>query len=224
MKVDEEYLQKVMRTMSHDMGAALRAAAGFSTLLSRQYEEELDEKALYWLSLIRTEGEQAQERLKALSRYSRLYGVEAEKQECDLSAICKRVVSETCVARYPSFSVDVGDLPVVHGYDFLWREYFVELINNSAQYSSAEGCRVYQQELDGSLNIVVEDSGKGIEESQLEYAMLPFRSIGETAGMGMGLPMAKRIIELHDGSLQLDSNNGLKVIAGLPEKVLARAE
>ena len=51
MSVDEEYLQKLMRTVSHDMGGTLRTAVGFSKLLLESYENELDEKAVKWLSI-----------------------------------------------------------------------------------------------------------------------------------------------------------------------------
>ncbi len=221
MSIDEEYLQKLMRTLSHDIGAALRAATGLSTLLTNKYDSQLDEKALYWLSLIRTEGEQAQERLKALSRYARLYGIESEKKECDLYSLCEKVVREDYSARYPDFTVSVEPLPIIHGYDFLGMEFFREIVSNSVRHSGVNTCGNFHHIDNQYITIMVQDLGQGIPVSPLDHAILPFRSIGEAGGMGMGMSVAKRIVELHGGEFSLVVDSGLTATARLPKSMFS---
>jgi signal transduction histidine kinase len=61
-------------------------------------------------------------------------------------------------------------------------------------------------------------------KAKADLAVLPYRTIAEDGGVGMGLSMAKRIIELHEGVFSLESVSaglsaqatGLRVVAKLP--------
>lgn len=228
MNIDENYLQKLMRTISHDMGGTLRTAVGFSTLILDNYKDDLDEKVLRWLSLIKSEGEKTQTELVALSRYARLYGVEDVVETCDLSELVKKALDISSMDKlYPGFKVDVDEasLPPVEGFKRLWVDYFAELIVNSARYSGGAPsirCRVYGERDDQGINIMVEDNGVGMTQKQREFALQPFRSVegaGPT-GSGIGIPIAKRIAELHEGLFTMEESSsnetGLKVVVQLP--------
>ncbi|MBX2808666.1 MAG: hypothetical protein KTR20_08540 [Cellvibrionaceae bacterium] len=229
MSVDEEYLQKLMRTLSHDIGGTLRTAVGFSTLLLEGYSEQLDEKAQNWLHLIKSQGEKTQEQLIALSRYARLYGVEDVKRVCDLQVLCAEAIL-SLQTLYPDFSIEVGTLPRVLGYERLWTDYFAEIIANSARHCGAVAdvsCRIYAESTSDTLRIIVEDNGLGMTDKQMAVAVLPFRSIESStpAGVGIGLAIATRILQLHDGDLvlQASANNpsGLSVVAELPIDIVS---
>jgi signal transduction histidine kinase len=233
MSIDEEYLQRLMRTISHDMGGTLRVAVGFSKLLLDNYEEELDEKALNWLSMIKSDGEQTQDKLIALSRYARLYDIPDALIPCDLNSLCDRAMKISSLERYPDFTVTVDKLPIVMGYERLWIDLLSEVISNSAKYSGGApsvGCRVFYEHEDGEVAVIVQDNGVGLTAKQIEQAMMPFRSVdnGIPGGVGMGLPIAKRIAELHGGRLHLLSNGkeveGLAVMVIMPESVLVDPE
>ena len=230
MSIDEEYLQRLMRTVSHDMGGTLRVAVGFSKLLIDNYSDDLDEKALNWLSMIKADGEKTQERLIALSRYARLYDVPDAKVECHLTDLARRAFKISALdERYPDFSVELEDLPSVLGYERLWIDLFAEIITNSAKYSGGApsvGCRIYAEHENGELAIIVHDNGVGLTQKQIEMAMMPFRVVdnGVPGGVGMGLSIAKRIAELQGGRLHLLSSEkgieGLAVMVILPDSVL----
>jgi len=226
MSVDEEYLQKMMRTLSHDMGGTLRVAVGFSTLLLENNKDSLDEKAVKWLSLIKEDGEKTQKKLIALSRYARLYDIADNPVDCDLTVLCKKAINNSALEEfYSSMSVDIEDLPIVSGYDRLWSELFVELVTNVAKHAAGEDsirCRIYSHTAEGQTVISVVDNGVGLTMKQKEIAMMPYRTIDgvSLAGVGMGLPIVKRIAELQGGKVLLDDNSqeqpGLKVSVVLP--------
>ena len=189
MSVDEDYMQQVMRTLSHDVSGALRAAIGFSKLIRQQYEEKLDDKALGWLNLMEQEGECAQEKLKAFSRYARLYGIDEQLGECDLGAICTQAANE-CSQQSPHFVFEVEALPTIEGHKKLWLAYFQELLANAACYAGDKAvCRAYEGERGGDSCIIIEDNGIGLDERSLDIALQPFKSLHEGEGkIGMGLP------------------------------------
>jgi light-regulated signal transduction histidine kinase (bacteriophytochrome) len=232
MSVDEDYIQLMMCTLAHDLGGAMRAASGFSQLLMDQHAEDLDEKALYWLSLIKNEGEKAQKCLKALSRYARLYGIEDVAVPCDLHQLCEKALLEPdyldVLSEPESMTVALAPMPVISGYERLWVVYFSELLSNSAKYNGRQGeavCKVFAEESDTEVRIIVEDNGVGLTPVQAKKAVLPYRTVdvgvGEESGVGMGLSFAKRIVELHGGEFALESmpesQSGLRVLAILPK-------
>lgn len=232
MSVDEEYLQRLMRTVSHDMGGALRVSVGFSKLLMDNYAEELDEKALNWLAMIKADSERMQHRLIALSRYSRLYNVTDRPVPCDLGALCQRALNICAVYKSsPYFSVRAEVLPTIMGYESLWIDLFAELIGNSIKYAG-EGadiaCRIYYEHENGEVAIIVRDNGSGLTDLQIDMALMPLRGVDAEAGVGMGLPIVKRIAELHGGRLRLLSRakeiEGLAAMVILPESVLLAEE
>ncbi|MGH1438474.1 MAG: sensor histidine kinase [Cellvibrionaceae bacterium] len=234
MSVDEEYLQKMMRTLSHDMGGTLRVAVGFSKLLLENYEDTLDEKAVKWLSLIKEDGEKTQEKLIALSRYARLYDIADNPIECELSKLCEKSINDSGLDEfYSSVNLTIETLPVVYGYERLWGELFVELVGNVAKHAGGAAsirCRVYSQTTDDSLIISVADNGVGLTAKQKEMAIMPYRTIegAGPVGVGMGLPIAKRIAELQGGKLMLEDNpdegTGLQLSIVLPRDRLIDAE
>ena len=236
MSVDEEYLQTLLRTFSHDAGSALRAASGFSKLLAEQYGDKLDEKALHWLSLIRSESESSQRQLKSLSQYARLYAVGDISSSCNLMSVYQEAQEEAAVQqallKHPSIRFDVSPLLTVVGNAKVWRQYFVEILVNCIRYSSPQGkpviCRVFMEESEGHVSLIIEDDGAGLSFDNIVKVMQPYRSLEANGNedeysavrQGMGLSIAKRIVELHGGVFSVtarpDGISGLRVEARLP--------
>ena len=66
---------------------------------------------------------------------------------------------------------------------------------------------------DGGIEVTVSDSGIGIRPEDIQRALEPFAQVGEdeqrrAEGTGLGLPLARSIMELHGGSLELKSEPG----------------
>jgi len=66
----------------------------------------------------------------------------------------------------------------------------------------------------GSLRFIVRDTGIGIPKHRIKDALEPFGQVGAprdghlSQGTGLGLPLAKAMAELHQGTLDLDSDEG----------------
>jgi two-component system sensor histidine kinase KdpD len=98
--------------------------------------------------------------------------------------------------------------------DSTWaRKVFVHLIRNADLYSSpGEPITIDAEEKDGFIEFSVADRGPGIEESEVNQIFERFyRGKGQrhrTPGTGMGLPIAKAIIEAHGGTIEVVSQKG----------------
>ncbi len=87
-----------------------------------------------------------------------------------------------------------------------------------------------RQRSDGGYEIAVRDTGVGMSEKEMIQAMMPFgqnenRFTGKHDGTGLGLPLAKAMLELHDGILTMSSvpEVGTTVTMSFPaQRVIAR--
>jgi two-component system sensor histidine kinase/response regulator len=90
---------------------------------------------------------------------------------------------------------------------------FAELIGNALAFSPEnQHVDVSQWEADSTVWIEIADQGLGIPQDQLTKAMEAFQQVNrekhEQQGMGLGLPLSSRIIEIHRGKLELNSTVG----------------
>lgn len=98
-----------------------------------------------------------------------------------------------------------------------------ELITNALNYSPDDRNIVISQwGADGRVWVTITDQGIGIPADQIANAMSDFQQINrenhEQQGLGLGLPLARRIIELHRGTMQLNSviGKGTQITISLP--------
>lgn len=101
---------------------------------------------------------------------------------------------------------------------------FLNLLINAAQALSPGGnARVGAERRDGSIEITIADTGAGMSARQLAETRQPFRS-SKRGGTGLGLKIARRIVETHGGRLDIDSapGAGTRVTVMLPRTAAAR--
>jgi signal transduction histidine kinase len=107
----------------------------------------------------------------------------------------------------------VATRTVVHGDPGRLRQVFAILLENAIRYSNP-GDRVEIQVLQrsGSVEIIFRDEGIGLTEEESELAFERFyrapKAIEQAAGTGLGLPVAKAIVEAHKGTISLSGKPG----------------
>lgn len=129
-------------------------------------------------------------------------------------------------------SVSVPDPVAVNGDASRLRQAIDNLLSNAIKYSPGGGPVQLRCYLEGTRAIVtVQDEGLGIEAQELRYVFEPyFRARGAEgrgiAGTGLGMGIARQIVEKHAGSLSLDSQAGRGTTAtmSLPASSLPAGE
>jgi heavy metal sensor kinase len=142
-------------------------------------------------------------------------GSELQHEFTDLSTSLREAVKQgqrSAVEKGIELAVDLDSVPVVvHGDGEALRRVFFILIDNAIKYTP-EGGRVHVRlmAIDGRAVTEVTDSGIGIAESNLQHIFDRFwradkvRSRG-TGGAGLGLSIARWIVDQHQGSIEVES-------------------
>jgi PAS domain S-box-containing protein len=135
---------------------------------------------------------------------------------------------------YPDYQIttDLEGLPTVFRMDIkLIRQVLSNLVSNAIKYSP-DGSKVWirgHAEDDGAISISVRDEGVGIPEAELQRLFNRFfRASTSTgiAGTGIGLNMAKSLVEMHDGTIRVESveGRGTMFTIWLPDAEIASME
>ncbi len=146
--------------------------------------------------------------------------VEAGKLGCrpvplDLDTLAGKLTDEslsTTNRRCPILWQPEGDLSGARADESLLRHIFSNLITNAVKYSPEGSPVVFSARREGTDAIFqVRDNGIGIPEEdmpQLFEAFFRCGNVGEIPGTGLGLVIVKRCVELHGGSLAIESKPG----------------
>ncbi len=118
------------------------------------------------------------------------------------------------------------DLPLIRGDDRRIRQIVINLLSNAVKFTPEGGTVGLAASLtNGRVTIAVSDTGIGMASDQIPKALQPFRQIDSRIsrkheGTGLGLPLAKHLVELHGGELIIESrvNFGTTVKVVLPAK------
>ena len=108
-------------------------------------------------------------------------------------------------------SVSNEEMMIVNSNPYLLEVALVNLLENACKFSESKSCTIQVAYDNFYLQIQVIDKGIGIEEEDLEHIFIPFyRGKNQTykEGNGIGLPLTNKIINLHKGSLTVESKVG----------------
>jgi two-component system OmpR family sensor kinase len=120
-------------------------------------------------------------------------------------------------AQHPGRALEIGlekDLPEVEADPMLLRRVLDNLLDNAAKYSDAgPPIHLRARAAGQALEVEIEDEGIGIEPEDLPHLFTPFfrtdRSRARTTGgVGLGLTLARRILEAHGGTIEVESTPG----------------
>ena len=215
-------LEDVVVHLAHEVRTPLSAIVGFADLIGQgalgpdcgpRYQEKAREIAEIGCYL----GDLAQRTLDATSLKSG--EVALEEQWIRLAALedgVLKMLPEPAANGSPALVSGLREAPhSLYADGIRLRQMLVNLLVNALRYTPAEG-RIelsFARAGNGALDLTVSDTGPGMTESQIALALLPFGRVAQDcvtrdAGFGLGLPLVKKLIELHGGRLLVDSAVG----------------
>ncbi|MEV0460560.1 sensor histidine kinase [Catellatospora methionotrophica] len=218
-------LEQFAYVASHDLQEPLRKVASFCQLLQRRYAGQLDERADQYI-LFAVDGAQRMQRLiNDLLAFSRIGRNTSGFQQVSLDAVMRDVFEQLNVEeKYGADAVTWSELPTVAGEEALLETLLANLVGNSLKFRRTDvpaRIEVSAVREDDTWDITVSDNGIGIEAEFAEKIFIIFQRLHAKdayPGTGMGLAIAKKIVEYHDGRIWVDSSrtDGAAITFSLP--------
>jgi signal transduction histidine kinase len=211
-------LEQFAYVASHDLQEPLRKVSGFCQLLQMRYADQLDERAQEYIHFAVDGAKRMQDLINDLLTFSRVSRTMESFEQVDLDAVARDVVEVLGPTIEQSrATVTIGDLPKVAGDRRLLGATLQNLLSNALKFRSEEPPEVSVTATlaDGAASagegrewvIAVADNGIGIDPDYGEQIFTIFKRLHqrtEYAGTGIGLALAKKIVEFHGGRIWLE--------------------
>ncbi len=213
---------RFLARLSHEFRTPLNAIIGFAELMENETLGPVGTPRYKdYLADIGASGRHLHELINDIIDISRVETGELDLSESILPVrseleACYRFVRERLEAAKLEFVFDVPDgLPKLRADPLRFRQIMLNLLSNAIKFTRPGGevgisVRVHS---DNSLRISVADTGIGMDEAGIRRAMEPFGRVsddeyGPTEGTGLGLPIARGLMALHGGRLEVESAPG----------------
>lgn len=214
-----EAKSEFLATMSHELRTPLNAIIGFSQMISLQAMGPIGHPR--YIDYGRDIEESGAHLLQIINDILDITKIEAGKLNLDLQEIDTTGLIEESAAmlrdamkeKEISFSNEPPEQElIIRGDRQLLRQVLINLISNAIKYTGEGGAIAVTvcAPDDASIEIAVVDNGIGIAEENIGRVMEPFEQVESSmvrtnGGIGLGLPLTKKIIEAHGGTLTLSS-------------------
>ncbi len=209
-----------LANMSHELRTPLNAIIGFSQMLSMGLHGPLNDKQSEQIDYVVKSGEHLLDLISDILDISKIEAGRAELSDetidvDDMIAACLNMILAKADEASHRVETDIQpNLPNLRGDLRMVKQIMLNLLSNAVKFTPEGGLIQVIAAVDGGrLRIEIKDNGIGIAQADLPKALSTFGQIGTTMsrsheGTGLGLPLATTLVELHDGSLEIDSTPG----------------
>jgi signal transduction histidine kinase len=211
-----EELKAFNYTVSHDLKAPLKNAAGFVELFKAQLRDRLDPEAERYLHEFYGQLEDMGQMIEGMRAYAEAEQTELQYQTIDTAALIEKIIAglRRNEPERP-MEIRIEPLPALKGDPLMLRQVFTNLLSNAFKFTrhAVPGAiiRVRGGVQGGRVFIQVADNGAGIPEEGRKRLFQLFKSAHDRAqyeGAGAGLMIVKRIVERHGGNIAVESEAG----------------
>jgi signal transduction histidine kinase len=210
-----------LANMSHELRTPLNAIIGFSEILRTDIDEMPEEMAQQFIGNVNSSGRHLLELVNDLLDLSRLEigRLRLEKSNFALDGelsqavkIVEPMASEKKIDMVTSVDESVNE---IFADPQKLRQIVINLLSNAVKFSHQDGkINLCVRRQDGALQFCVEDFGMGIKSEDIERLFKPFEQLTQNPyakkyrGVGLGLALTRRLVELHGGRVWAESELG----------------
>jgi signal transduction histidine kinase len=220
-----------LANMSHELRTPLNAIIGFAEIMRDGLFGPINDKYADYAKIIGDSGSHLLGIINDILEIAKAdaQGMELREGRVDIATIVSfaaSIVDEMAIKAEIHCSFDVQNgMPLFQGDGKKLRQILINLLSNAIKFTPAGGSvsLTAAREADGRLIFRLADTGIGIPADKLAVALEPFGQVDsgrarEYNGVGLGLPLTKRLVELHGGTFDIASepDKGTIVTVGFP--------
>lgn len=207
---------QLLANISHELRTPLTGIIGLSELMGEGADGIVNEDQKKHLKLIRHSGVRLLETVTAMLDISKL---EANRlglnvQKVNVGRIVNGVAGEMRLNDDTKMELKISDdMPGVWGDEYRLKQIFKHLLDNAAKFTRRGKISVEAEKCGEMLRIKIKDTGIGIARENQKAIFEGFRqadgsSTREHEGLGLGLAISRKLVELHGGRMWLASEPG----------------
>ncbi|HKP97281.1 MAG TPA: ATP-binding protein [Fibrobacteria bacterium] len=218
----EQFLQKA----AHDMQAPVRHVSGFVRLLLQDERFKTDPDKFKFAGYVQDGCQRMVDMISSLVDWGRTGKAEVGDSQVDLGEVFRAALSVHAedLSMAGGTAGISGALPRIGGSRPLLEKMASALVLNCIKYRSAErSLRIHIEAVSllREIGFRIEDNGMGIKPEFREKVFAPFQRLhayDKIKGLGIGLAMARKIIQKHNGRIYLEdgTSGGIAVVAVFP--------
>ncbi len=211
--------------VSHELRTPLNAVIGFAEILNNQYFGDLNSRQLEYSRGILASSHQL---MKLINDILDLATIEAgymvlETGRVEVSEMLQAVLALTRErARNRDLEIELHcppDIGTVAADERRLKQALFNLISNSIKFTPPGGAiSIEAERREGELSLIVADTGIGIPQSEQARVLEKFERGTQQSGAGLGLSLVKSLMDLHGGTVTIESasGRGTRIICRLP--------
>ena len=209
-----------LSSISHELRTPLNAILGFGQLLKAETASNAPNQHESVTQILSA----GHHLLGLIEQMLDLARIDIGKWEINLMPLCIADLASSCADQVAVAMKNNGDITIentitetalmVQGDDLSLRQVLINLLSNAVKYNKQNGSVTISSAIvkNGRLRIEVRDTGAGIDQDKLSLLFTPFERIdqkhGKIAGVGIGLHISKRLIEMMQGTIGVESEKG----------------
>ncbi len=208
-----------LASMSHELRTPLNSIIGFADVLLEGLDGDLNERMEEDVRLIRDSGRHLRELIGDILDMSKIEAgrMELRYEEIDMRQMANDVIATAAplaetknLQLYCNISDDVD---IVEADRTRLRQVMWNIIGNAIKFTEKGHVALNMQMQNNNLLVSIEDTGIGIKEENIHIVFEQFRQIDgnlnrSVGGTGLGMPITKKLIELHGGEIWIESAAG----------------
>lgn len=204
-------LEQITFIASHDLREPLNSISSLISLIIQDEEYESNKELYKLLSYIDQSTSRMKNLVSGLLDFTRL-GKNADLKQTDLNILMRSVLNDLAsMIQQSNCKISYNKLPVISIYELEFRLLFQNLIGNAIKYRKSNvppEIEITAKHERSEWVFSVKDNGIGIPSDQYKKVFLLFQRLHDRnayEGIGIGLAHCKKIVELHDGEIWVES-------------------
>lgn len=226
LKSSNRDLEEFAYIVAHDLKAPLRAIGSIASWFDRDYRANLDDEGKELVDLLVGRTQRMEGLIDGVLKYSRINQERTKYDQVNLQLTIQTVVEVLSPPEHIKINVD-PDLPIIMGDQIQLSQLFQNLISNAIKFmDKPEGqIDIVCDTKPNEVIVKVRDNGPGIEKQYFERIFEIFETLearDEFESTGIGLTIVKKIVNLHHGTVDVESElgHGTTFIVTLPLKIM----
>lgn len=210
------FKNQLLSNLSHELRTPLNSIIGLSEHMAEGGDGQVNGDQMHHLSMIRQSGQRLLNTVTAMVDLSKIESnrLELNVRHLSLGRLVSEAASKIKLNKGTKLEVDLkGEVPGVYGDEIRLREVFRHLLDNAAKFTEQGKITVGASKAGEMIKVSIKDTGVGIRKEARKNIFDGFAQAdgGHTRnheGLGLGLSISRKIVELHGGRMWFKSQLG----------------